>query len=277
MESAKKLLSEKNIKIIGDMPIYATYNSMDIWCHPQLFKLDRNKEQIYKSGVPPDYFSKTDQLWGNPVYQWEEHHKEKYTWWTQRIQQNLQMVDPLRIDHFRGLIAYWEVPFKEKTAIPGHWVTVPSEDFLAHIINQFPTLPFIAEDLGDIPEDVKARIKKWHFPGMRVLLFAFGNDFPHSIHLPHRYEPNCVVYTGTHDNNTIQGWQSEELKQNQKKNIVRYLGKKVNFEEIHWDFIRMAQASVAFLAIIPVQDVLGLGKEVSMGNKASTKIKTGTR
>jgi len=265
----KNYCRKKKIKIIGDMPIYVTYNSMDVWCHPQLFKLDQNKEQIYKAGVPPDYFSKTGQLWGNPVYQWEEHHKEKYAWWTQRIKKNLQMVDLLRIDHFRGLIAYWEVPFKEKTAIPGHWVTVPTEDFLAHVINQFPTVPFIAEDLGDITEDVKAIIKKWHFPGMRVLTFAFGNDFPHSIHLPHHYEPIDVVYTGTHDNNTIQGWQSEELKQKHKKNIVRYLGKKINPEEIHWDFIRMVQASVAFLAIIPVQDVLGLGKEARMNNPAN--------
>jgi len=264
----KKYCQKKNIKIIGDMPIYVTYNSMDVWCHPQLFKLDQDKEQTFKAGVPPDYFSKTGQLWGNPVYQWEEHHKEKYTWWIQRLKQHLQMVDLLRIDHFRGLVAYWEVPFKEKTAIPGHWVTVPTEDFLAHIINQFPTVPFIAEDLGDITEDVKAKIKKWHFPGMRVLIFAFGDDFPHSIHLPHHYGFNCVVYTGTHDNNTIQGWQSEELKQNQKKYIERYLGKKINFEEIHWDFIRMAQASVAFLAIIPVQDVLGLGKEARMNNPA---------
>jgi len=264
----KKYCQKKNIKIIGDMPIYVTYNSMDVWCHPQLFKLDQDKEQTYKAGVPPDYFSKTGQLWGNPVYQWEEHHKEKYTWWIQRIKQHLQMVDLLRIDHFRGLITYWEVPFKEKTAIPGHWITVPTEGFLTHIINQFPTVPFIAEDLGDITEDVKAKIKKWHFPGMRVLIFAFGDDFPRSIHLPHHYEPNDVVYTGTHDNNTIQGWQSEELKQNQKKYIERYLGKKINFEEIHWDFIRMAQASVAFLAIIPVQDVLGLGKAARMNNPA---------
>ncbi len=264
----KKYCRGKNIKIIGDIPIYVNYNSMDVWCHPQLFKLDQDKEQIFKAGVPPDYFSKAGQLWGNPVYQWEEHRKEQYTWWIQRIKQHLQLVDLLRIDHFRGLVTYWEVPFKEKTAIPGHWVKVPTEDFLPHLTKQFPTVPFIAEDLGDITEDVKAIIKKWHFPGMRVLIFAFGDDFPHSIHLPHHYGPNYVVYTGTHDNNTIRGWLSEELKQNQKKNIARYLGKEVNFEEIHWDFIRMAQASVAFLAIIPVQDILGLGEEARMNNPA---------
>lgn len=260
---------KKNIKIIGDLPIYVTYNSMDVWCHPQLFKLDRDKQQIYQAGVPPDYFSKTGQLWGNPVYYWEEHYKEKYAWWIQRIKHYLQMFDLLRIDHFRGLVSYWEVPSKEKTAILGQWVTVPTESFLTHLINRFPHAPFIAEDLGDITEDVRSIIKKWRFPGMRVLIFAFGNNFPRSIHLPHHYEPDCVVYTGTHDNNTIQGWQSEELTQNQKKNITRYLGKKINFAEIHWEFIRIAQASVAFLAITPVQDVLGLGKEARMNNPAS--------
>jgi len=267
----KYYCQKKKIKIIGDMPIYVTYNSMDVWCHPQLFKLDQNKEQIYKAGVPPDYFSKTGQLWGNPVYQWEEHHKEKYAWWTQRIKKNLQMVDLLRIDHFRGLIAYWEIPFKEKTAINGHWIKAPIIQFIKSIMRKFPDLPFIAEDLGVITEDVAKIIEKYHFPGMRVLLFAFGDDFPDSTYLPHNHITNCVVYTGTHDNNTIQGWINRELNATQKKHLCQYLGKARLSSESHWDLIRIAQGSVARLVIIPIQDILGLGEESRMNHPSNSQ------
>ena len=270
-EHLKNYCHKKKIKIIGDMPIYVTYNSADVWTHPDLFKLDQDKRQLFKAGVPPDYFSQTGQLWGNPVYQWQVHQKEHFSWWMQRIRQNLQLVDWLRIDHFRGLAAYWEIPVNEKTAINGHWIKAPIIQFIKSLMCKFPHLPFIAEDLGIITEDVARIIEKYHFPGMRVLLFAFGDDFPDSTHLPHHHITNCVVYTGTHDNNTIQGWINQELNSKLKKHLSQYLGKARLSDESHWDLIRMAQGSVARLAIIPIQDILGLGEESRMNHPANSQ------
>ncbi len=260
----KKYCHQKNINIIGDMPIYVTYHSADVWAHPELFKLDRNKNPLFKAGVPPDYFSETGQLWGNPVYRWPAHQKEKYSWWIKRIHHNLQLFDLLRIDHFRGLVAYWEIPVEEKTAINGKWVPGGGGSFFDMLNHQFPDLPFIAEDLGVITEDVVQVINQLGLPGMRVLLFAFDDSFPHNLHLPHNHRTNCIVYTGTHDNNTIQGWLEREIKPSQKKQLKKYLGKKIKSTNAHWELIRMAQASVAKLAIIPTQDILGLGEEARM-------------
>jgi len=261
----KKYCHQKNINIIGDMPIYVIYHSADVWANPDLFKLDRNKNPLFKAGVPPDYFSKTGQLWGNPVYQWPAHRKERFNWWIKRIHHNLSMVNVLRIDHFRGLVAYWEIASKEKTAVNGQWVTGGGNSFFQMLSREFPDLPFIAEDLGVITEDVVRVINQLGLPGMRVLQFGFDTDsFPHSLHLPHNYRLNCVVYTGTHDNNTIQGWLQKEIKASQKRNLKKYLGKNIRIVNSYWDLIRMAQASVANLAIIPTQDILGLGAEARM-------------
>jgi 4-alpha-glucanotransferase len=260
----KKYCHQKNINIIGDMPIYVTYHGADVWAHPEFFKLDRNKKPQSKSGVPPDYFSKTGQFWGNPVYLWSAHRKEKFHWWIKRIRHNIELVDLLRIDHFRGLVAYWEIPADEKTAINGHWVTGGGLSFFRMLNREFPDLPFIAEDLGVITDDVVQIINKLGLPGTRVLLFAFDKNFPHSHHLPHNHGTNCVVYTGTHDNNTIQGWLQKEIKPLQKRNLNKYLGRNIRTANAHWDLIRMAQASVAILTIIPTQDILGLGEEARM-------------
>ncbi len=266
----KKYCFAKNIQIIGDIPIYVTYQSAEVWAHPELFKLDKNKGLLYQAGVPPDYFSTTGQLWGNPVYRWSAHRKEDFYWWKKRIAHNLAMFDLLRIDHFRGLVAYWEIATSEKTAIHGKWVKGGGKVFFQMLQRQFPELPFIAEDLGVITEDVVQVMNQLDLPGMRVLLFAFDESFPYSLHLPHNHIANCVVYTGTHDNNTIKGWWQNEIKPIQKRLLEKYLGKTVRTANLHWDLIRMAQASVANLAIIPVQDILGLGAEARINNPAQT-------
>ncbi len=266
----KKYCQKKNIKVIGDLPIYVTYHSADVWTFPELFKLDRYKKPLFQAGVPPDYFSDTGQLWGNPVYQWSAHHQEEYRWWMRRIHHHLSLVDWLRIDHFRGLVSFWEIPSEEQTAIHGRWTEGAGDSFFRMLTRQFPDLPFIAEDLGVITDDVTQRIERLGIPGMRVLLFAFDEKFPYNNYLPHYYRKNCIVYTGTHDNNTIQGWLQKELKPAYKKQLKQYLGKSIRITDAHWDIIRMAQASVANLAIIPVQDILGLGEEARMNNPART-------
>lgn len=259
----------KNIKIIGDIPIYVTYQSSDVWAHQELFKLDKNKSQLSQAGVPPDYFSSTGQLWGNPIYKWSAHKKEDFSWWKRRITHNLTMFDLIRIDHFRGLVSYWEIPAKENTAIKGNWVSGGGEKFFQMLKDEFPDLPFIAEDLGVITNNVVEIINRLGIPGMRVLQFAFGKDFPKSIHLPHNHISNCVVFTGTHDNNTIRGWWKNELKLGQKGAIKRYTDKEVNISNIHWELIRLAQSSVAKLTIIPVQDILGLESEARINTPAT--------
>lgn len=267
--SLKKYCQGKKIKIIGDLPIYVTYHSADVWSYPDLFKLDEDMKPLFKSGVPPDYFSKTGQLWGNPVYNWSAQNKQDFNWWIKRIEHNLKMVDLLRIDHFRGLVAYWEIPANEKTAINGNWVTGGGEIFFQMLKQKFPDLPFIAEDLGVITEDVIQVIKQLGLPGMRVLLFAFDRKkFPHNIHLPHNFKNNCVAYTGTHDNNTVQGWLQKEIGQKEKYLLKKYLNKNIRIKNAHWELIKLAQASVAYLAIIPVQDILGLGENARMNHPA---------
>ena len=267
----KKYCRVNKIKIIGDMPIYITHHSADVWSNPELFKLDKNRNPSFVAGVPPDYFSKTGQLWGNPVYKWPAHRKQDFIWWKNRINHNLSMVDFLRIDHFRGLTAYWEIPAVEKNAIKGKWVPGGGITFFKMLKKNYPNLPFIAEDLGIITEDVVKIIQKLGLPGMRVLQFGFDeNNFPHNIHLPHNYIKNCIVYTGTHDNNTIQGWIQNELTAIQQNLLKKYLGIDFQLKNVHWELIRLALASVAQLAIMPVQDILGLGSETRMNFPSHT-------
>jgi 4-alpha-glucanotransferase len=242
-----------------------------VWAHPQCFKLTRSGRPTAVSGVPPDYFSATGQLWGHPVYDWKRLQEKGYGWWVDRMQHHLQLYDLTRIDHFRGLVAYWEVPARARTAVNGRWVPVPAEEFLDRLVKRFGRLPVIAEDLGTITADVREVINRYGFPGMRVLLFAFGGDFPNGSFLPHRHEPNCVVYTGTHDNNTIRGWFEKEADSKTKTNLFRYLGREVPVEELHWELIRMAMMSTAETVIVPLQDVLGLGSEARMNRPASRR------
>ena len=265
----KEYCNEKGVQIIGDIPIYVDYDSVDVWTHPETFKLDAEGKPEAVAGVPPDYFSATGQLWGNPVYRWDILKQRGFDWWIRRMGHTLNLFDVVRIDHFRGLVAYWEVPAGEQTAVNGQWVEAPVYDFFDGLRAQFPSLPVIAEDLGVITPDVREVMQHFELPGMKVLLFAFGEDNPMHPYLPHTYEKNTVVYTGTHDNNTVRGWFEREAKPKDKKRLFRYLGRKTSPQEIPWELIRLAMMSVANLAIIPMQDILGLGAEARMNRPAT--------
>ncbi len=262
---------EKGIRIIGDIPVYVNYDSVDLWTHPELFKLDQAKRPYAVAGVPPDYFSAIGQFWGNPLYRWDILQEREYDWWVQRVGHNLRLFDVVRIDHFRGFVGYWEIPADENNAVKGEWKMAPAEDFFRVLKDKNPHLPLIAEDLGIITPDVREVMEHFAFPGMKVLLFAFGEDDSMHPYLPHTYDENCVVYTGTHDNNTVRGWFEREAKPAEKKRVFRYIGRKVKKREIHWEFIRLAMQSVAKTAVIPMQDVLGLGKEARMNLPATGK------
>ena len=267
----KDYANQKEIKIIGDIPIYVEYNSADLWVHPEIFKLDKEKRPYVVAGVPPDYFSKTGQLWGNPIYRWKTLKEKRYDWWFRRIGHNLILADIVRIDHFRGLVGYWEVPASENTAINGKWIKAPAADFFNKLIKKFSHFPIIAEDLGIITPDVKKIMQHFGFPGMKVLLFAFGEDNPAHPYLPHTYGRNCVVYTGTHDNNTVKGWFENEASVEARKRLFRYLGKELIADEVAWALIRLAMMSVADTVIFPMQDILGLGQEARMNIPATVQ------
>lgn len=252
------------IQLMGDIPIYVALDSADVWAHPRLFKLDSSRRPKFHAGVPPDYFSKTGQLWGNPVYNWDYHVKTDFEWWMERVRYNLEMFDLVRIDHFRGLIAYWQVPAGDKTAMNGKWVDSPSREFFSRLFRMFPFAPVVAEDLGQITDDVRQAIEKFSFPSMRVLQFGFDGDLGGNLHCPHNYIPNCIAYTGTHDNNTVRGWFDSETTESQKRNISDYVGHKVTSTNVNWAMIRLAMSSIANAAIIPMQDILGLRGEARM-------------
>jgi 4-alpha-glucanotransferase len=261
----KSYCNDRGIRIIGDIPIYVIHDSTDVWMHPEIFNLDPvTKKPLTVAGVPPDYFSETGQFWGNPVYRWDVMKGQRYRWWIKRMAHNLRLFDLVRIDHFRGFIAYWEIPAGEKTAVHGRWVKAPAMDFFAELAETFPNLPVIAEDLGTITPDVWEVMDHFGFPGMKVLLFAFGPDLPKNLYAPHNHTERSVVYTGTHDNNTARGWFDEEASPEDKRRLSLYLGKEVMADNAHWELIRLAMMSVARMAIIPIQDVLGLGREARM-------------
>ncbi|OUL17570.1 4-alpha-glucanotransferase [Nostoc sp. 106C] len=258
----KTYANMSGIRIIGDIPIYVAHDSSDVWANPDIFCLDEETgEPALMAGVPPDYFSATGQLWGNPVYNWEELQKQDFKWWLGRFQAMLDYVDVIRIDHFRGFEAYWAVEKGEETAINGEWLKAPGEELFETIKQELGTLPVLAEDLGVITPEVEALRDKFEFPGMKVLQFAFGSD-PSNPFLPFNYPRNAVVYSGTHDNDTTVGWYNQASEW-EKQNLLLYLGC-ISPEGIHWDLIRLALSSIANQAIIPLQDVLGLGTEARM-------------
>jgi 4-alpha-glucanotransferase len=266
----KRYCNEQGVQVAGDVPIYVAYDSADVWSHPDLFKLNRSRKPRFVAGVPPDYFSKTGQLWGNPVYDWGQLERTNFHWWIQRMRHNLLLFDFVRIDHFRGLVAYWEVPANQKTAIHGKWVQAPHGRFFRELFRQIPFAAIFAEDLGYITADVREVVNKHNFPRMVVLQFAFGGS-AQNLHLPHNYVENSIVYTGTHDNNTTRGWFNREIKGPVHKHLFEYLGHKVAAGDIPWEMMRAAMRSVARIAIIPMQDVLGLGVGARMntpGGKA---------
>jgi 4-alpha-glucanotransferase len=345
----RKYCAERGVRVVGDVPIFVAHNSADVWSRPHLFLLEEDGSPRVVAGVPPDYFSPTGQLWGNPLYDWDAMRREGFAWWIERMRATLRAVDVVRVDHFRGFAAYWEVPAADATAERGRWVNAPGRDLFNALRGALGPLPVIAEDLGTITPDVHALRDEFGFPGMRVLQFAFGGD-PDDTHLPHNYTPNSVVYTGTHDNDTTVGWFAsrsrptdtaataaatdaanlsdapesvsatdaanatdatkaagamvktdatdaadatdatkaagatsetsetgatgaaggdEEGPRRERLNALKYLG--TDGAEIHWDFIREAFKSVATLAIVPAQDLLGLGSEARMNTPASAE------
>ena len=260
----KRYVNNKGIMVIGDIPVYVDYNSADVWSNPELFRLDDNKKPIVVAGVPPDYFSETGQLWGHPIYNWQKLQDDGYAWWLARIGAAMSMCDINRIDHFRGLVAYWEVPGRDTTALNGRWVEAPVCDFFDAVMKKFVSLPIIAEDLGVITPDVREMIRYLGVPGMKILLFAFGPDLPSNPYAPHNMDKNCIVYTGTHDNNTVRGWFDTEAATDDKSRLFQYLGREVDPDAVPWEMIRLAMMSPARTAIFPLQDLLGLGQEARM-------------
>lgn len=263
-QELKTYANENHVLILGDIPIYVAHDSADVWANPEIFCLDEETgEAALMAGVPPDYFSETGQLWGNPVYNWEKLAETGFAWWIQRFQSVLQAVDIVRIDHFRGFEAYWAVPEGETTAINGEWITAPGQEFFTALKNALgDNLPIVAEDLGVITPEVEALRDDFGFPGMKVLHFAFDSDRANPF-LPFNYvNRNCLVYTGTHDNDTTVGWFTQRSPEEQKR-VTDYLGCVCN-EGIHWSLMRLALGSVANLTIFPLQDVMGLGNEARM-------------
>jgi len=260
----RRYCNDRHIQLIGDIPIYVNYDSADVWAHPDIFKLDHEKKPMFVAGVPPDYFSATGQLWGNPLYDWDVLRGQGYAWWIKRFEHNLKMFDVFRIDHFRGLVSYWEVAAGEDTAINGKWVEAPVEDFFRTLFRHFPYLPVIAEDLGLITPDVREAIHLLGLPGMKLLIFAFGDNLPVHPYAPHNYVRNCVVYTGTHDNNTIRGWFRHEAGTDEKKRLFEYVGRELKEDEVSWAMIRLLYMSVANVVIIPLQDILNLNEKARM-------------
>ena len=260
----KKYAAGKGVQIIGDIPIYVTYDSADVWTNPSIFKLDADMNLKYLAGVPPDYFSKTGQLWGNPVYDWEVMRANGYKWWMNRIEHNLKLFDKVRIDHFRGFVDFWQVPAGEKTAINGKWEKALAKDFFNTFLKKYPGDRIIAEDLGIITDEVRDTMKHFGFAGMKILLFAFYEDLKKHPYLPHNYSDNCVAYTGTHDNNTVRGWFENELKPEDKQKLFTYLGREVSADDLPWALIDLLMRSKANTVIFPVQDILGLGQDDRM-------------
>jgi 4-alpha-glucanotransferase len=258
--AVKKYANDKGIQIIGDIPVFVAYQSADVWSQPGLFHLDDEMRPTVVSGVPPDYFSETGQRWGNPLYRWDEMERRGYDWWIERIKMTLCVADIVRIDHFLGFDAYWEIPASEKTAVHGKWVEGPKAKFFHAVREKLGKLPIIAEDLGLVTPGVIALRDQFDFPGMKVLQFAFAGG-PKNPFLPHNYHHNVVAYTGTHDNDTTLGWFASATER-EKAFVEKYVG--ISRTNINWELMRVASYSVADRVVFPFQDVLGYGTEARM-------------
>jgi len=256
----KRYANERGVKLIGDIPIFVAYDGADVWANREIFFLDEAGNPTVVAGVPPDYFSAEGQLWGNPLYRWDVLAKRDYDWWIERFRGTFELVDIVRLDHFRGFEAYWEVPAGDETAINGRWRLGPGSPFFDRLREAFGHLPIVAEDLGLITPEVIALRRKHDLPGMAVLQFAWDGD-PHNLYLPHSHERNQVIYTGTHDNDTTVGWWAT-LDDRSRQQAQRYLG--IHGNDIAWDLIRVALMSVGDTAIVPMQDVLSLGGKARM-------------
>lgn len=260
-QALRAYCAQKSVRIIGDIAIFVNFDSADVWTHPELFRLDANRNPEVVAGVPPDFFSKTGQRWGNPLYRWDVMQSRGYEWWIDRLRWATHNFDYIRLDHFRGFAQFWEIPAHEETAINGRWVDGPREDLFCRLREALGGLPFFAEDLGYITPDVHQLREAIKIPGMAVLQFGFGDPGAHT-HLPHTFTPDKVVYTGTHDNNTVLGWWASDASENERRYASSYLGS--SEDGLNWAMIRCAVNSVASLCLIPLQDLLGLGAESRM-------------
>ena len=260
----KKFCNDQGIQLIGDLPIYISYDSSDVWSNREIFSLDEQGNRVGVAGVPPDAFSDEGQLWGMPVFKWDVLKTSAYGWWIERLKSNRRLFDLIRLDHFRGFSDYWEVNASETTAKYGEWKAGPGSDFLRAVREALGELPFVAEDLGDIDEPVLQLRDEFNLPGMKVLQFGFGDDVGESEHIPHNYEQNFIVYPGTHDNNTTRGWFRTETSPETRERINEYFGKVVAETEIADSLCKLAMSSVAKTAIIPTQDLLGLDESARM-------------
>lgn len=260
-DELKTYANQQGVKIVGDIPIFVAHDSADVWANRQYFYLDEKGKPTIVAGVPPDYFSATGQRWGNPLYNWDALKADGYDWWVKRVQATLSLVDLIRIDHFRGFEDYWEIPASEETAIKGKWVKGPNIDFFNVLKERLGELPIIAEDLGQITEAVEKLRDDLGLPGMKIIQFAWSD--PDNDFLPHNYStPNCIAYTGTHDNNTTLGWFTGEAKDGEKQYFTGYVGHDIT--EPHWEMIRLGMMSVAHTFIAPMQDILGFGTDTRM-------------
>ncbi|MEI7491029.1 MAG: 4-alpha-glucanotransferase [Bacteroidota bacterium] len=264
--SVKDYAKKHKIKIIGDIPLYISPDCADAWANPGVFEYDKDLNPIRVGGVPPDYFSETGQLWGNPLFNWEVMKNDNYKWWIERIKTNLSLYDVIRIDHFRGFAAYWAVPYGEATAINGAWIPGPGKDFFNALLNELGKLPIIAEDLGVMTPEVEDLRDSFGFPGMKILEFAFDSS-EENDYIPYSYNKNCIVYTGTHDNDTVVGW-FNKASEADKQQVLDYIN--CTEKGIHWSFVRLAWASVANTAIVPMQDLLGLDSGSRMNLPGTT-------
>jgi 4-alpha-glucanotransferase len=249
------------LQIIGDLPIYVDHDSADVWCNRELFRLDGTGRPVVVAGVPPDYFSTTGQLWQNPLYDWEVHERSGFVWWLARLERALRQTDLVRIDHFRGLAAYWEVAAGAPDATGGRWVPAPGTALLEAAKARFPQMPFIAEDLGIITPDVRDLMHRFGLPGMRVLLFAFTDELQENPHAPHNVPEDVFLYTGTHDNPPVRGWYEACATDADRERVRAYLGRHADGRTLPETLIRLAMISQARSVIIPVQDLIGLGIE----------------
>jgi len=259
--SLRNYCAERKIRFIGDVAIFVNYDSADVWTNPGIFELREDLTPIRVSGVPPDYFSKTGQRWGNPLYRWDILEQQGFAWWVDRIRRANSLYDIIRLDHFRGFEAFWAIPAEDETAVNGKWIKAPGEQLFEKLREQIGDLPFIAEDLGLITPEVDDLREQFDFPGMRILQFGFSNRGAHN-YLPHRYEPNTVVYTGTHDNDTTRGWWEQGATEVEKEAVNNYLAPPK--DDVVGTLIRAASSSVADICLFPVQDILGLGSEARM-------------
>lgn len=260
----RKNAKEAGVKILGDIPIFVALDSADAWANPDLFQFDKENKPTAVAGVPPDYFSEDGQLWGNPLYKWKKHEKTGFQWWIERLRSSLRLYDMVRIDHFRGFAGFWSVKAGEKTAKGGAWVKAPGEKLFKTLKAEFPKLPVVAEDLGDITPDVNELRDKFELPGMKVLQFAFSD--PSNDFLPHNFSSNFVVYTGTHDNDTTAGWYQDPDRKKERHFFLHYLGLSddTSTENAVEQMVRLAMRTVADLAIVPFQDVLKKGSDCRM-------------